>query len=63
MIHRIENQGAVPLVFIEVQRGEYLAEDDVERLEDDYGRVMSPGPPRRLVCTPRSVPPHMRAAS
>ena len=63
MIHRIENQGAVPLVFIEVQRGEYLAEDDVERLEDDYGRVMSPGPPRRLVCTPRSGPPHMRAAS
>ncbi len=63
VIHRIENQGAVPLVFIEVQRGDYLAEDDVERLEDDYGRVMSPGPPRRLVCTPRSGPPHMRVAS
>jgi mannose-6-phosphate isomerase len=36
--HRIENPGDVPLVFIEVQRGDYFGEDDIERLEDDYGR-------------------------
>ena len=43
MIHRIENQGPEPLVFIEVQRGDYLGEDDIERLEDDFGRVGTSG--------------------
>ena len=43
MIHRIENQGPCPLVFIEVQRGDYLGEDDIERLEDDFDRA--PGSP------------------
>ena len=28
----------IPLVFIEIQRGSYLGEDDIIRLEDDYGR-------------------------
>ena len=28
-----------PMVFIEVQRGEYLGEDDIVRLEDDFGRA------------------------
>ncbi len=37
--HRIENTGDVPLVFIEVQHGEYFGEDDIVRLEDDFGRV------------------------
>lgn len=37
--HRVENEGTEPLVFIEVQRGGYLGEDDIVRLEDDYGRV------------------------
>ena len=37
--HRIENPGTGKLVFIEIQRGTYLSEDDIERLEDDYGRV------------------------
>jgi mannose-6-phosphate isomerase len=37
--HRIENLGTNMLVFIEVQRGAYLGEDDIVRLEDDYGRV------------------------
>ena len=37
--HRIENPGAVSLVFIEVQHGSYFGEDDIERLDDDYGRV------------------------
>jgi mannose-6-phosphate isomerase len=37
--HRAENRESEPLVFIEVQRGLYLGEDDIERLEDDFGRV------------------------
>lgn len=36
--HRVENPGDELLVFIEVQRGPYLGEDDIERLSDDYGR-------------------------
>tara|TARA_R100000008_G_C3565521_1_gene158923 strand:+ start:265 stop:606 length:342 start_codon:yes stop_codon:yes gene_type:complete len=39
MRHRIQNVGSEPLVFIEVQRGEYFGEDDIVRLEDDYRRV------------------------
>ncbi|MFQ5443800.1 MAG: phosphomannose isomerase type II C-terminal cupin domain [Nitrospinales bacterium] len=38
-VHRIENCGTENLVFIEVQSGVYFGEDDIERLEDDYGRV------------------------
>lgn len=37
--HRIKNAGASNLVFIEVQTGDYFGEDDIERAEDDYGRV------------------------
>ena len=37
--HRVENPGGGPLVFIEIQRGDYLGEDDIVRLEDDFGRV------------------------
>jgi len=37
--HRIENLGADNMVFIEVQTGDYFGEDDIERLEDDYGRT------------------------
>jgi mannose-6-phosphate isomerase len=37
--HRMANPGRENLVFIEVQRGEYFGEDDIERLEDDFGRV------------------------
>jgi mannose-6-phosphate isomerase len=37
--HRAENRGREPLVFIEIQRGDYLGEDDIERLQDDFGRV------------------------
>jgi mannose-1-phosphate guanylyltransferase/mannose-6-phosphate isomerase len=38
-VHRIANPGAGPLVFIEVQQGAVLDESDIERLEDDFGRV------------------------
>ncbi len=37
-VHRIMNPGDVPLVFVEVQTGDYFGEDDIIRLEDDYGR-------------------------
>lgn len=37
--HRLENRGKVPLQLIEVQVGEYLGEDDIERFEDTYGRI------------------------
>jgi mannose-6-phosphate isomerase len=36
--HRVANIGDELLVFIEVQRGEYFGEDDIERFSDDYGR-------------------------
>ncbi|HEU4766012.1 MAG TPA: phosphomannose isomerase type II C-terminal cupin domain [Pyrinomonadaceae bacterium] len=36
--HRVENPGGETLIFIEVQRGNYLGEDDIVRLEDDFGR-------------------------
>lgn len=36
--HRIENPGPDPMVFIEVQTGSYFGEDDIVRLDDDYGR-------------------------
>jgi mannose-6-phosphate isomerase-like protein (cupin superfamily) len=37
-VHRVENDTKQPLVIIEVQRGKYLGEDDIVRLEDDYER-------------------------
>ena len=37
-VHRLENCGKLPLQVIEVQVGEYLGEDDIVRLEDDYER-------------------------
>jgi mannose-6-phosphate isomerase len=37
--HRIMNSGEENVVVIEVQSGDYFGEDDIERLEDDYGRV------------------------
>jgi len=37
--HRVFNPGENPLVFIEVQTGDYFGEDDIERLEDDFGRL------------------------
>ena len=37
--HRVASASDVPLVFIEVQHGDYFGEDDIERLEDDFGRA------------------------
>ncbi|MBR8832717.1 MAG: phosphomannose isomerase type II C-terminal cupin domain [Stigonema ocellatum SAG 48.90 = DSM 106950] len=33
-LHRVENPGAIPLVILEIQNGEYLGEDDTERPSD-----------------------------
>jgi len=38
VMHRLENIGGTELHLIEVQSGEYLGEDDIERFEDDYQR-------------------------
>ncbi|MGZ9252687.1 MAG: phosphomannose isomerase type II C-terminal cupin domain [Candidatus Deferrimicrobiaceae bacterium] len=37
-VHRIENVGREDVIVIEVQTGSYVGEDDIERLEDDFGR-------------------------
>ena len=37
-LHRISNTGVNELIFIEVQTGTYFGEDDIERVEDDFGR-------------------------
>lgn len=37
--HRLENPGTEVLELIEVQSGDYLGEDDIERYEDQYGRA------------------------
>ncbi|HZY20082.1 MAG TPA: mannose-1-phosphate guanylyltransferase/mannose-6-phosphate isomerase [Ramlibacter sp.] len=38
-VHRLRNPGKTPLEMIEVQSGSYLGEDDIVRVEDDYGRT------------------------
>ncbi|MCK4389043.1 MAG: phosphomannose isomerase type II C-terminal cupin domain [Desulfobacterales bacterium] len=38
-VHRVMNPGTEDMAFIEVQTGDYFGEDDIERLEDDFGRV------------------------
>jgi mannose-1-phosphate guanylyltransferase/mannose-6-phosphate isomerase len=38
VVHRLRNRGKTPVELIEVQSGGYLGEDDIERLEDVYGR-------------------------
>ena len=37
-IHRLQNNGKLPLVIVEVQVGEYTGEDDIIRIEDDFKR-------------------------
>jgi mannose-1-phosphate guanylyltransferase len=37
-LHRLENQGKLPLVIIEAQVGEYTGEDDIVRVDDDFSR-------------------------
>lgn len=37
-LHRLENEGKIPVVLIEAQVGEYTSEDDIVRVEDDFER-------------------------
>jgi mannose-6-phosphate isomerase-like protein (cupin superfamily) len=37
-VHRLANTTDLPVEIVEVQFGNYLGEDDIERLQDDYGR-------------------------
>jgi len=37
-VHRLENEGKIPVVLIEAQVGEYTKEDDIVRVEDDFNR-------------------------
>lgn len=41
VVHQMSNIGKMDLEIIEVQLGEYLGEDDIERFEDDFGREVS----------------------
>ena len=38
VLHRISNTGDQEIIFVEVQTGSYFGEDDIERVEDDFGR-------------------------
>ncbi len=38
-LHRLENIGEQVLKIIEIQIGDNISEDDIERLEDDFGRI------------------------
>jgi mannose-1-phosphate guanylyltransferase/mannose-6-phosphate isomerase len=38
-VHRLENPGKIPVEIVEVQTGAYLEEDDIVRVEDDFGRA------------------------
>lgn len=37
--HRVENNREDPLIFVEIQTGDYFGEDDIERFQDDYNRI------------------------
>lgn len=38
-VHRLANPGKIVLELIEVQTGSYLGEDDIVRIEDEFGRA------------------------
>jgi mannose-6-phosphate isomerase-like protein (cupin superfamily) len=40
--HRISSRDREPVIFIEVQQGSACDEDDIIRIEDDYGRISHP---------------------
>ena len=39
VLHRLANTGTEEIIFVEVQTGTSFAEDDIERIEDDFGRA------------------------
>jgi mannose-1-phosphate guanylyltransferase len=38
-VHRLANDGKIPVVLIEAQVGEYTGEDDIVRIDDDFKRL------------------------
>jgi mannose-6-phosphate isomerase-like protein (cupin superfamily) len=38
-MHRLANPGMIPVEIVEVQTGAYLEEDDIVRVDDDFGRL------------------------
>ena len=38
-LHRLENEGSTNAEVIEIQYGDYLGEDDIVRIDDQYGRI------------------------
>ena len=38
--HRVANHGEIEVIFVEVQTGTSFGEDDIERKDDDFGRVV-----------------------
>ena len=38
-LHRLSNEGKIPVVLIEAQVGEYTGEDDIVRVSDDFERA------------------------
>lgn len=55
-VHRLSNPGKTPLELIEVQSGDYLGEDDIVRLQDDYGRQANEAGGERAEVLPRPRP-------
>ncbi|WP_308445875.1 mannose-1-phosphate guanylyltransferase/mannose-6-phosphate isomerase [Chitiniphilus purpureus] len=55
-VHRLENPGKVPLELIEVQSGSYLGEDDIVRLQDQYGREPDAAPDSALLAGLPAMP-------
>jgi mannose-6-phosphate isomerase-like protein (cupin superfamily) len=39
-VHRLANQTDALVEILEVQMGDFLSEDDIIRLQDDYGRIL-----------------------
>lgn len=38
-LHRLANESSAPVTVLEIQYGELLSEDDIERFDDDFGRT------------------------
>ncbi|MDX1456351.1 MAG: mannose-1-phosphate guanylyltransferase/mannose-6-phosphate isomerase [Marinobacter sp.] len=55
-VHRLHNPGKIPLELIEVQSGAYLGEDDIERLEDRYGRSGVPAETKEIAGNDEPIP-------
>ncbi len=55
-VHRLTNPGQVDLHMIEVQSGEYVGEDDIVRIADNYGREGAAAAPPRKIATAKDKP-------